>query len=66
MQRQTLIILVFAAFAPPVLAAPSAMQPGLWEITTKIEMSGMPMPSQTLRHCYTKQDIEQGQGTVPQ
>ncbi|MBM4341289.1 MAG: DUF3617 family protein [Deltaproteobacteria bacterium] len=38
------------------------MKEGLWEITAKMEMQGMPMqmPPQTNTHCLTKKD------TVPQ
>jgi len=41
--------------------APAAdlMKPGLWEITTSMEMPGMPFqpPPQTVRHCYTPQEV---------
>ena len=41
--------------------APAAdlMKPGLWEITTSMEMPGMPFqsPPQTVRHCYTAQEV---------
>lgn len=35
------------------------MQEGLWEITTKVEMPGMPMqmPSMTTTQCLTPQDL---------
>ena len=37
------------------------MRPGLWEITTTMEMQGMSfqMPSQTTRHCYTAQEVKE-------
>lgn len=50
-----------------VLALPSGaaaggefMRPGLWEITTTLEMPGMPFqpPPQTMRHCYTPQEVQ--------
>jgi uncharacterized protein DUF3617 len=49
-------------------ASAAEIQPGLWEITTKMEMPGMPqsMPAHTMRHCYTKKDVENGKSTVPQ
>ncbi len=42
--------------------ATEKMKPGLWEITTSMDMTGMPMkiPPQTIRHCYTAQDVEKG------
>lgn len=48
-------------------AAPPNMQPGLWEITTKMEMPGMPMqmPPQTVRHCYKKEDIKESKDALP-
>lgn len=53
--------------AVPALAAPTEMQPGLWEISSKLETPGMPkMPPQVMRHCYTKKDLEDTQRTVPQ
>ena len=43
------------------------MQAGEWEITTRPQMTGMPMqvPPQTVRICITKQDIADGQKTMP-
>lgn len=48
--------------------AGSNMQPGLWEITTKVEMAGMPanLPPTTIRHCVKPADIESGRHAVPQ
>lgn len=48
-------------------AGPSMMQPGLWEITTKMEMPGMPvaMPPTKITHCYTSQDVENTDKTIP-
>lgn len=44
------------------------MQEGLWEITTKFEISGMSknLPAHTVQHCVTKKDIEQGHGNIHQ
>jgi len=46
--------------ASPLQAADS-MKPGLWEITTSMEMPGMPFqpPPQTVRHCYTPQEVKE-------
>lgn len=60
-------MLALLAAAPAVLAAPQEMQPGLWEITSKMEMPGVPkMAPQVMRHCYTKKDLEDNKKTVPQ
>jgi len=44
----------------PALAA-DTMKPGLWEITSSMEMPGMPFqpPPQTMRHCYTPQEVKE-------
>ena len=63
--RTGFALLLFTA-APAALAAPPEMQPGLWEISSKMESPGMPrMPPQVMRHCYTKKDLEDAQRTVP-
>lgn len=60
-------MLALLAAAPAVLAAPQEMQPGLWEITSKMEMPGVPkMAPQVMRHCYTKKDVEDSKKAVPQ
>jgi hypothetical protein len=43
-------------------AAPN-MREGMWEITMKMEMAGMPggMPPQVIKQCMTKKDIENPQ-----
>lgn len=50
------------------IAAPN-MQPGMWEITTKMEMTGMEgmpaMPPQTVRQCIKPADVQNGTATVP-
>lgn len=56
------------AFPATVWAGQSSMQPGLWEITTEMEMPGMPMklPPQSIRHCYTAKELADGRNAVPQ
>lgn len=46
---------------PATVPAGEVMKPGLWEITTTMEMPGMPYqpPPQTMRHCYTPQEVKQ-------
>lgn len=43
---------------------PDMMNPGLWEMTVQMQMSGVPMqlPSHTYRHCVTKADLEKNHG----
>ena len=51
-----------------VAAALPNMQEGLWEITTKVEISGLPegLPEHTIQHCVTKKDLEEGKGKMHQ
>jgi len=46
---------------PSLAPAAEMMKPGLWEITTSMEMPGMPFqpPTQTMRHCYTEQEVKE-------
>ncbi|MGA7615134.1 MAG: DUF3617 family protein [Thermoanaerobaculia bacterium] len=43
------------------------MKPGKWEVTTKMEMEGMPMamPPVTVTHCYKQEDIENPEKSLP-
>lgn len=52
--------------ALPAMAAPTNMQPGLWEITMKMEMAGGGMPATTVRQCVRPADIEDARRTIPQ
>lgn len=62
---------VFAVLAfwlsAAALAAGPHMKDGLWEITVKMEMPGMPaaMPPQTIRQCVTKRDLEDLRNMTP-
>lgn len=64
--RATVIPLLLVLLPAPAFAS-GGMQPGLWEVTTRMEMTGMPMkmPPITIRHCYTRQDLDKG-SNVPQ
>ena len=55
-------ILAFLCLFLTDISLAQNMKEGLWEITAKMEMQGMPMqmPPQTNTHCLTKKD------TVPQ
>src|SRR5688572_9525102 len=56
-----------AAFASPALAQPN-LQEGNWEITTRMEMPGMPfqMPPQKHNQCMTKKDYVPDQSSKGQ
>jgi len=48
-------------------AATPNMKDGLWEITMKMEMAGMPhaMPPQVMQRCITKKDLEDPAKAMP-
>jgi len=56
----------FAAAAYAQAAAPN-MKEGMWEVTSRMEMAGLPggMPPQTMRQCVTKKDLENPQKMAP-
>ena len=41
------------------------MREGLWEISTRMEMPGMPSQAHTQTHCYTKKEAEEAQKNIP-
>jgi hypothetical protein len=47
-------------------AAPN-MKEGLWEITVKMDMAGMPasMPPRTMQQCITRKDLEDPRKVTP-
>jgi len=52
----------------PAHAATLNMKDGLWEITTKMEMTGksdVAMPQQIVRQCITKKDLNDPRRTTP-
>jgi hypothetical protein len=56
MLNKKLIILAILVSLVWVAGASAEIKDGLWEITTKIEMKGVPaqMPASTVRQCITK------------
>ena len=45
---------------PGGAVAADGMKPGMWEITTRVDMPGMPFqpPPTTVKHCYTAQEVK--------
>lgn len=66
--RKLAQLTVLLAFPFSAIAAPD-MQPGMWEITTKMEMAGMEgmpaMPPNTIRQCIRPAEVQSGSATVP-
>ncbi len=50
---------IFSLFLGNAIAEGPNMKEGLWEMTMRMKVSGMPMqmPSQTYTHCITKEDM---------
>lgn len=42
----------------PLTSNAIEMKDGLWELTTTMDMPGMKMPPQKVKHCYTKEDVK--------
>lgn len=62
MLKKVLFIGVFVIFSCLLLesiAEAQNIKEGLWEVTIRVEMPGMPMqmPAQTITQCLTKKDI---------
>jgi hypothetical protein len=63
MRRTTALSLISLI---PAVAAAMNMQDGLWEITVRMEMPGMPaLPPQVMQQCITPQDTQDPRRTVP-
>jgi hypothetical protein len=51
---------VLSVLLPAAVFAAEGIRPGMWEITTTMEMPGMPMkmPPTTVKHCYTAYEVK--------
>jgi hypothetical protein len=68
MRYAAIPLLATALNLGPAHAAAPNMREGMWEITTKMEMtgkSGVEMPQQMVRHCLTRKDVEDPRRTTP-
>ncbi len=61
------ITLAAAALSGPAHAQSPNMKEGLWEITTKMDMPGMPGSGQanSMRRCVTKKEVQDYASTPP-
>jgi hypothetical protein len=57
--KKKLVAVLVVLLVPAVSFAAKTMQEGLWELTSQMEMPGMPMkmPPTVMKHCYTKSDV---------
>lgn len=62
--KTTSLLGLLALVALPALAGENPMQPGMWEITTQMNMPGMPyqMPPMTFKHCVTPEMLAKDHG----
>jgi hypothetical protein len=62
-----LAILAAALHADRAHAATLDIREGLWEITVKMEMTGMPagVPAQALQRCLTRKDVDDPRNLTP-
>jgi len=67
--RTTLALLAVLALPAPARAdEPAPMQDGLWELSMKMDIPGLPfqLPAQTVNHCYTKKELQESAGVPKQ
>jgi hypothetical protein len=62
--KTTLLLALLALAAVPAIAGESPMKPGMWEITSQMDMPGMPykMPPMTFKQCVTPQMLARDGG----
>ena len=67
--KRIAIALSLSVFASTAWAGAANMKEGLWEITSRTEVPGMPagmkMPGMTLQHCFTSDEISRNQAIKP-
>jgi hypothetical protein len=59
MKKAFITTLVLCAL-PALCSAADVMRDGYWEMTSTMEMPGMPMqmPPTKIKHCYTKEEVK--------
>jgi len=60
MKMKHVLALAVMAALPAAVQAGGGIREGMWEITSRMEMPGMPMemPATTVKRCYTKDDVK--------
>jgi hypothetical protein len=58
--KKNVVAFLSALIIPTVAFAASPMRDGYWEMTTTMEMPGMPMqiPPTQVKQCYTREDVK--------
>lgn len=67
MKKIALFAAAVALLLPLAARAASPQKPGRWEVTSQMEMAGMPMkvPPTTVAVCISKEDVENPEKTLP-
>ena len=57
--KKKVVAFLSALIIPTVASAATPMRDGYWEMTTTMEMPGMPaqIPPTQMRHCFTGEDV---------
>jgi hypothetical protein len=60
MKKMSVLAVVVLVLLPAAVPAAGGIRPGMWEITSAMELPGMPMgmPPTTVKHCYTADDVK--------
>lgn len=60
MKKMAVLAVVVVVLLPAAILAADGIRPGMWEITSAMEVPGMPMgmPPTTVKQCYTKEDVK--------
>ncbi len=64
--RRIVIAVLCTLVLPAASFAADMMRDGYWQLTTTMDMPGMPMkmPPTVIKHCYTKEDVKDPKKTV--
>lgn len=64
--KKIIFVILSALVLPATVIAGDAMRDGYWELTTTMEMPGMPMQMAptSMKHCYTKEDVKDQKKTI--
>jgi len=64
--KTCLTAILFALALPVTGFAADTMRDGYWELTTTMDMPGMPvkMAPTKVKHCYTKEDVKDQKKTI--
>lgn len=60
-------LMAMAIAAPEGAPSPPAMEAGLWEVTSRLEVPASPVQEavQTSRHCYTREELQDPSKLIP-